>query len=261
MTEPTYVDWIRAARASHERLAGLAAGLTEEQLSSQSYDTEWTVAQVLSHLGSGAEIFGRILDAQLTGADAPGGEQFQAIWAVWDAKGPVAMRDDSLAANSALVSRLEAVTPEQAGALTFAFGPFSLDLAGFVRMRLSEHALHTWDVAEFLDPSAVVAQDAVALLLPGVGMMAGRGGKPADPAYAVKLVTTDGLGDWAVTTGDPVTFGPAEEGAEYDGVVSLPGESVLRLIAGRLDPDHTPAGVSESGARGLADLRTVFPGF
>lgn len=261
MTEPTYVDWIRAARASHERLVGLASGLTEDQLSSQSYDTEWTVAQVLSHLGSGAEIFTLILDAFLAGADAPGGEQFQAVWAVWNAKSPVAMRDDALASNAALIARLEAITPEQAAAASFAFGPFSLDLAGFVRMRLSEHALHTWDVAEFLDPAAVVAQDAVELLLPGVGMMAGRGGKPADPAFSVKLVTTDGLGSWAVVAGDPVTFGPAEEGAAYDGEVALPAESLLRLIAGRLDPDHTPVGVTESGSRGLVDLRAVFPGF
>ena len=183
------------------------------------------------------------------------------MWAEWNAKSPVAMRDDALASNAALMAKLEAITPEQAGSAQFSFGPFSLDLAGFVRMRLSEHALHTWDVAVFLDPQATVAQDAVALLLPGVGQMAARGGKPADPAYAVKLVTTDGLGAWSVRTGEPVAFGPADESASYDGEIALPGEALIRLIAGRLDPDHTPAGVTGSGARGLADLRQVFPGF
>jgi uncharacterized protein (TIGR03083 family) len=261
MTEPTYLDWIRAARDSHERLSGIAAGLTEDQLVAQSYDTEWTVAQVLSHIGSGAEIFGLILDASLAGADAPGGEQFQAVWAKWNAKSPVAMRDDAIASNTALVDKLEAVTPEQAASVQFSFGPFSLDLAGFVRMRLSEHALHTWDVAVFLDPSAVVAQDAVALLLPGLGQMAGRAGKPADPAFTVRLATIDGLGAWAVQAGESAAFGPADDSASYDGEVALPGEALLRLIAGRLDTDHTPAGVTESGARGLADLRQVFPGF
>lgn len=261
MTEPTYVDWIGAVRASHERLSAIAAPLTEEQLTAQSYDTEWTVAQVLSHLGSGAEIFDLMLGAALAGADAPGSEQFQAIWAVWNAKSPVAMRDDALASNTELVRTLEAITPEQAAAVTISFGPFSLDLSGYVRMRLSEHAIHTWDVAVFLDPQAAVAQDAVALLLPGIGQMAARGGKPSDPAYAVKLVTTDGLGSWAVRTGEPVAFGPADDSASYDGEVSLPAEALLRLIAGRLDPDHTPAGVTETGARGLADLRVAFPGF
>ena len=261
MTEPTYVDWIGAARASHERLVAIAAPLTEEQLTSQSYDTEWTVAQVLSHLGSGAEIFDLMLNAALAGAEAPGGEQFQAIWAVWNAKAPVAMRDDALASNTELIDTLEAITPEQAAAVQISFGPFSLDLAGYVRMRLSEHALHTWDVAVFLDPQAAVAQDAVALLLPGIGQMAGRGGKPSDPPFSVRFVTTDGLGAWSVTTGEPVAFGPADDAASYDGEVALPAESLIRLIAGRLDPDHTPAGVTESGERGLADLRTVFPGF
>ncbi|MFC6236910.1 maleylpyruvate isomerase N-terminal domain-containing protein [Longivirga aurantiaca] len=260
MTEPTHVDWIRAARASHERLSGIAAGLTEDQLVAQSYDTEWTVAQVLSHIGSGAEIFGLMAQASLAGADSPGSEQFQAVWAVWNAKSPVAMRDDALASNTALVELFEAITPEQAASVQISFGPFSVDIAGLVRMRLSEHALHTWDVAVFLDPAAAVAQDAAALLLPGLGQMAERAGKPADPAFSVRLVTTDGLGAWAVRAGATAEFGAADETASYDGEVSLPGEALLRLIAGRLDVDHTPAGITESGVRGLADLRRVFQG-
>jgi hypothetical protein len=47
---------IGVLRNSHERLAGLVTPLTPDQLRAQSYDTEWTIAQVLSHLGSGAEI-------------------------------------------------------------------------------------------------------------------------------------------------------------------------------------------------------------
>ena len=220
-----------------------------------------TAAQGLSHIGSGAQTFGLIVGASLAGAEAPGGEQFQGVWAVWNAKSPVAMRDDAIASNTALIGTLEGITPEQAAAAQFSFGPFSVDLAGFVRMRLSEHSLHTWDVAVFLDPAATVAEEAAALLLPGLGQMVGRAGKPTDPAYAVKLVTTDGLGMWSVRTGEPVAFGPADESESYDGEVALPAEALLRLVAGRLDPDHTPAVITESGTRALADLRQVFPGF
>ena len=53
---------------------------------------------------------------------------------------------------------------------------------------------------------------------------------------------------------------PADPDDSYDGSVDLPAEAFLRLVYGRLDPDHTPA-VAESGTRGLADLRAVFPGF
>ena len=47
---------IAALRNSHERLAALAAAVTDAQLTGPSYDKDWTVAQVFSHLGSGAEI-------------------------------------------------------------------------------------------------------------------------------------------------------------------------------------------------------------
>src|SRR3954470_21277579 len=53
----TLVDGtIAALRANHDVLAELVPTLSEEQLMSASGATEWTVAQALSHLGSGAEI-------------------------------------------------------------------------------------------------------------------------------------------------------------------------------------------------------------
>ena len=58
---------IGVLRNSHERLAGLVRPLTPEQLRAQSYDTDWTIAQVLSHLGSGAEIATLSLAAALGG--------------------------------------------------------------------------------------------------------------------------------------------------------------------------------------------------
>jgi hypothetical protein len=38
----------------------------------------------------------------------------------------------------------------------------------------------------------------------------------------------------------------------------LPAEAFLRLVYGRLDPEHTPAGVTENAH--LDVLRPVFPG-
>ena len=45
---------LRALGASVDRLAALVRSLTPEQLRQQAYPSEWTVADVLSHLGSGA---------------------------------------------------------------------------------------------------------------------------------------------------------------------------------------------------------------
>jgi hypothetical protein len=42
--------------------------------------------------------------------------------------------------------------------------------------------------------------------------------------------------------------------------VTLPAEALIRLVYGRLDPDHTPAEVSVSGVD-LNALRAVFQGF
>jgi len=64
--------WIAAVRHSHDTLRALAGPLTAEQLEQRSYDTEWSIAQVLSHLGSQAEVFNLWLDAGLTGQDPPG---------------------------------------------------------------------------------------------------------------------------------------------------------------------------------------------
>ena len=71
--------WITALRSSHDRLNGLADPLSGDQLTSPSYDTDWSIAQVLSHLGSQAEIFGLFLDSALSGEDPPGGERFGPI--------------------------------------------------------------------------------------------------------------------------------------------------------------------------------------
>ena len=47
---------ISALRSTHDELAAVVRDLDDEQLLAPSGASEWPVAQVLSHLGSGAEI-------------------------------------------------------------------------------------------------------------------------------------------------------------------------------------------------------------
>ena len=54
--------WISALRHSHDRLRASVEPLSPDQLTQRSYPSEWTIAQVLSHLGSQAEIFGLMLE-------------------------------------------------------------------------------------------------------------------------------------------------------------------------------------------------------
>src|SRR5262245_44151325 len=53
-TDPRH--WIAVLRASHANLEEAVAALGPDSAADQSYCRDWSVAQVLSHLGSGAEI-------------------------------------------------------------------------------------------------------------------------------------------------------------------------------------------------------------
>ncbi len=257
--------WVETLRASHDRLTKLVADLDAGDLAGRSYDADWTIAQVLSHLGSQAEIFGLFLDAGLAGSDVPGVEAFHPVWDAWNDRGPVEQRDDSLALNEVLVSRVEALTPAQVESFRITLFGADVDLAGYVRMRLSEHAVHTWDVEVALEPDATVAVEAVDLLVDGLGQTAGYSGKPWGQPFLMRVSTTDPARELLVSVGGidgVVSLSPASaaDGADVaDGAITLPAEAFLRLVYGRLDPEHTPA-VSESGSRGLADLRAVFRG-
>jgi uncharacterized protein (TIGR03083 family) len=248
---------VRAVRASHDRLAGLVAGLDGDGLRAQSYDTEWSIADVLSHLGSGAEIFSLTLTAGLAGGESPTLDECKPIWDTWNARSPEDQAERSVAVNEALVARVESLTPEQRAAFQVTmFGRMPMDLAGVLGMRLSEHALHTWDVAVVGDPAAKVAQDAVDLLIDRLGMMVGFMGKKAPAPVAVAVTATGPDRAFTLDTGG-VTLAPASAGDAPTASLALPAEAFLRLVYGRLDDG---AGLTASGVT-LPELKSVFPGF
>jgi uncharacterized protein (TIGR03083 family) len=250
--------WIAALRGSHERLKSLATPLTAEQLTGRSYDTEWSIAQVLSHLGSGAEIFGLFLAAARDGRQQPGRETFGPIWDRWNAMSPQDQATDALATDGQLVADLEALDAGQLSALRLTMLGMETDVTGMVRMRLSEHAIHTWDVEVALDPTAVLAPTPVSLLIDGMEQTIGYASKPTGLYANVRVRTSDPAQDLALTIGDAVAVSEWT-GGEPTAELSLPAEALLRLITGRLDPDHTPP-LTLTGLD-LSDLRKVFPGF
>jgi uncharacterized protein (TIGR03083 family) len=249
--------WLRAVRASHDRLAGIAAGLDAETLRKRSYDTDWSIADVLSHLGSGAEIFSMYVNAGVTGGDPPSQDAFKPVWDTWNARSPEKQAARSVEANEVLVAKLESLTPEQHETFSVTmFGVMSMDLAGLLGMRLSEHAVHTWDIAVALDPAARVAPDAVDLLIDRLPQMAGYLGKKAPAPVTVAVSTTGPDRALTLDTGG-VTLGPAVADEIPGASLALPAEAFLRLVYGRLDDD---AGVTASGVT-MDELRSVFPGF
>jgi uncharacterized protein (TIGR03083 family) len=252
--------WIAALRTSHDRLKGLVGPLVPDGVGTPSLATEWTVADVLSHLGSQAEIFQSILDAALAGAPLPGPEAFPPVWDAWNAKSGEDQVSDSVSANEAFVRAAEGLSDAQLAALRFPMFGMDLDVAGFLQMRLSEHAMHSWDVAGALDPAAVVPADAVDLVIDTLPEMVKRIGKPQDKPFRVQIITSAPDRDLVLVVEEAVTLGPSD-GGSADGVVRLPAEAWLRLVYGRLDDEHTPPLEIEGEGLTLDRLRAVFPGF
>ena len=135
-------------------------------------------------------------------------------------------------------------------------GPMEFDLDGFVALRLNEHALHLWDVEVTFDPTATVAPTSVPWVVDNLAMFAGFTGRPAADARTVLVATTEPVRRITLTLGpDRVGVAAAEGTGQPD--LELPAEALVRLVYGRLDPDHTP---TVGGAADLDGLRQVFPG-
>ena len=256
---PTLAEVEAALQRSHERLAAAVADLGPDQLTGPSYDAEWTVADVLSHLGSGAEISTLVLDAGVAGGESPGFEEFSAVWDTWNAKAPSQQAADSLAANAAFLQRVAALDEDQRRSFDVEMFNGRQDLLGLTRLRLGEHAVHTWDVLVAVDPSATVAPDATALLLPGLHDLVSRAGQRSEVPLRVAVRTADPEAGFLLEAdGDGPRLTPAEDGGA-EATLRLPAEAFIRLVYGRLDPDHTPE-VQADGVE-LDALRTAFPGF
>lgn len=256
---------IAALRSVHDSLAALVATFGEEELARTSGAVDWDVSQVLSHLGSGAEIALATVRAALDGVPRPGSDFNHAVWDRWNAMPRRERADGFLTANAVVTEAYEAMDAHTRATLRVDLGflPAPVDVATAARMRLSELTLHAWDVRVALDPGAALAPEAVGPLLEGTGDLLGWIGK-ADQlggAYSVIAVTTtDPAAVFALHLAEPISV-DADVPAQPDGTLALPAEAWLRLVAGRLTAAHTPAGVHTTGAADLDLLRRVFPGY
>jgi uncharacterized protein (TIGR03083 family) len=252
---------VASLRAHHDRLAQALGTLGSDQLAGPSAASEWSVAQVLSHLGSGAEIWYGPYSAGLAGqASTPADNQ--AIWDRWNASSPEEQVAGFLEHDERFVALLEATTADQRATATVDLGffPEPVPLARAVGMRLNEVALHTWDVLAGIDASATVDAEAADLLLDeyagSAAYMLGFIGKPEELAEPA-VVDLDG---YTLRIDDAIAISqgsPAQPSATLHG----PHEAALRLVSGRLKPGYTADEITVSGNVALDDLRKVFPGY
>jgi uncharacterized protein (TIGR03083 family) len=255
---------VAALAAGHQQLVPLVEDLSEQQLTTPTEIGEWTVAQVLSHLGSGAVIARKTLGAALTGKPNPGPESNRTVWAEWDALGPIEQRDGFVRANQELLVGIDKIPEATRETLRVDTGflPEPADLATTLKLRLNEFALHSWDVRAFLDSDAVIESSAVPLgleILPGfLPFLAKPEHLGRSATLRVDLTHPSQRFGLALTPdGARITDLPPEP----TGTLALPAEAWLRLVTGRLRREYTPATVAVDGPVTLADLRRVFPGF
>ena len=251
--------WVAALRSGHDRLAAYVAGASADDLVGPSMCTEWNVGQVLSHLGSGAEIG----LASVTGAVTDN----QEVWARWDALDPGAAATAFVDADERLVAWWESRSGDDLAAMQvqLPFLPAPIDAAAATGFRLSEVALHSWDVLAAADPAAEVAADAAVLLVGRLPMMVGFVGqftpRHTRPAVDTTITVVTSAPDrrLELVLGERAELRPAE-GAATAGELALPAGALLRLTSGRLPADREH-GATVTGPLTLDDLRHAFPGY
>lgn len=247
---------LNALHSSVARLRLLVEGLDESELTARAYPAEWTIAQVLSHLGSGAVIMKqRVSDVA---EQTKSSEDFNtSVWDTWNAKSPAEQAADELVADQALMDALDEVTDAQRESFRHAIGPMTLDFDETVKMRLGEHALHLWDVEVVFDPSVGLSPDSVPPLVDNLSMIVRFAGKPTGTEQKVSVRTNEPRRDFTIEIGtEYVVLESASLTERPD--VELPAEALVRLVYGRLDPAHTPP-INDDGK--LEVLRSVFQGF
>ncbi len=239
------------------------AHLTDEQLLAGSGASEWPVAQVLSHLGSGAEIGRATLRAALEGAAGPGDGFNQSVWDRWNAMSPRDQADAFVESDAELVAAFEALGPEQRAGLEVPLGflPAPLPLATYAGMRLNETAAHSWDVRVAFDEAAAVDEATARLVVDhyadGLGFLLGFTAR-ADEVDEPALVGLADL-DHDLEVDDAVRL--VATGGTRTASFTGPADAVARLFSGRLAPGRTPQGVGVTGNVTLDQLRRMFPGY
>lgn len=255
-------------RGVHGRLAGRAERLAGDDLGRRSFCDEWSVAQVYSHLGSGAEIGVRAIEAARQGVAPPDPWQ---VWNRWDAKDPADMVADFAPADTAYLDALdEAVAALEGGEellIPIDGRPWPLTL--LMTARLVEMALHEWDVAVVQEPDADVDPAAASSALAAFPMAVAS--QAVAPAVAARLAPLT-VGIEVLEPDDRLRLVLLPSGARLErtahwadppgAVLTLPDAAAwMRLVSGRWRLGVDDARTQISGELAPEDLCELFPGF
>ena len=254
----------RAVEADHHTYAAtaqLVGALTDQALTEPSGAAQWSVAQVLSHLGSGAEISLATLQAAREG-EPHSADGNQAIWDQWNAMTPRQQADGFLDAGKALLAEYDDLGPAERESLRvpLAYLPQPAGLDIFAGLRLNEAVLHGWDVAAAHDPAAQLDRASAGVMVElqrgPIGFLPGFTGKAAEVDGHVLLAVVTEEQSFGIDIGERVQLVDPPDKADGELRISL--VTVPRLLSGRLrDIDD----LEIEGPLSRADLLRVFPGY
>lgn len=249
-------DRLAVLRASVEHLHHVIDNIDAFDPDVAAYPTEWTIADTMSHIGSGATIMKKNLENTVAAREGDPGFN-ESVWDEWNAKSPTDQVNDALVADEMLLLALEALSDTEKSAFHFSMGPFELDFDGFVGLRLNEQAMHTWDVEVAVDPSATLSDEVAGAIIDNLQLIIRFAGKAQGEVKELSVRTTNPSRDFMlVFADDALSLGDSAHTGEVD--FELPTEAFVRLVYGRLDAEHTPSGVNELH---VESLRKSFAGF
>jgi uncharacterized protein (TIGR03083 family) len=260
----TFAPWLAALHASSARLAATVDALDERELSGPSFAGGWSIAQVLSHLGSAAEISTGLVERGLAGGtEAPSRPEIEPVWARWNALGPVEQRENWRQADARHLRLLDSLDERQTTALRVPYFAGLLDPSAYAGYRLSEQSVHAWDIEVALDAAAVIPAAEAALLWDRLDLVATRFRDGATLSrLAPANITVHRTGEprpAALLLASELHLYPCEP-ADPTGELTGDTEALIRLVYGRNRPERD-ASLTAAGPVTLEDLRTLFPGY
>ncbi|MCA1647346.1 MAG: maleylpyruvate isomerase N-terminal domain-containing protein [Chloroflexi bacterium] len=252
-------------RAEFDRLSKYLAALDAAGWVEQSYCTDWLVYQAVSHLGSGARIAALRLQAWVANGPPVTREMMQGVWGHFDALAPEQMLTSYTDAVQEYLAA-EAATPDAAGLQEVEGFLGRRSLAAYQTGRLSELALHSWDIYVARDRRARLHRDAVAI---AAGSLQ-NAFLALDKDRAVAL-TTNPIGFKLTNSGATYTLDLSADRprvqpsatADYEAAplaVEGPDEEAIRFTAGRqiVPGCHPELKVTRGTPQELAALRRAF---
>jgi uncharacterized protein (TIGR03083 family) len=265
---PDYRQIVDAVRDEFEMLDRYLGALAPERWRGPTACTEWNLTRLVSHLGSGAVLYLRMVRSGLEGTPPQTQEERQQVWGHFDSLAPDQLYREFQQANTDALTYLDQLPEDQRERRIPSFLG-EVPLAVLTRARLAEMSLHSWDARVAVDPTARLLFESVGPLVDQTLAYLGRRSNADARSELVGtvfeldlegrnrrriavVVNQDGL-----TLADPGQTAPKA-------TLWLTGEAFVRLAAGRfpLQAAERNGEVAMDGDRQAAlRLNALWPGY